>query len=65
MTTLELCLSRIMINPFRYPSHFLLDTATWKVKEYKIVSEPSLLTGWLASWLAGCVVNLVSNFLTS
>ena len=42
----------------------LLDTATWpcQVKEYKIVSEPSLLTGWLASWLAGCVVNLVSNF---
>ena len=39
---------------------FLLDTATWpcQVKEYKIVSEPSLLT----SWLAGCVVNLVSNF---
>ena len=33
----------------------LLDTATWpcQVKEYKIVSEPSLLTGWLASWLAG------------
>ena len=33
----------------------LLDTATWpcQVKECKIVSEPSLLTGWLAGWLAG------------
>ena len=29
--------------------HSLLDTATWpcQVKEYKIVLEPSLLTGWL------------------
>ena len=29
--------------------NLLLDTATWpcQVKEYKIVSEPSLLTGWL------------------
>ena len=35
-------------------SRSLLDTATWpcQVKEYKIVSEPSLLTGWLAGWLA-------------
>ena len=35
-------------------------TATWpcQVKEYKIISEPCLLTGWLA----GCVVNLVFNF---
>ena len=31
----------------------LLDTATWPcpVKEYKIILEPSLLTGWLANWL--------------
>ena len=59
--------NRLHIIVFIPPS-LLLDTATWpcQVKEYKIVSEPSLLTGWLASWLAGqlagCVVNLVSNF---
>ena len=42
----------------------LLDTATWpcQVKESKIMSEPSLLTGWPAVQLANCVVNLVSNF---
>ena len=31
----------------------------YQVKECKNISKPSLLTGWLA----GCVVNLVSNFL--
>ena len=31
----------------------LLDTATWprQVKECKIISEPSLLTGWLAGYV--------------
>ena len=31
-------------------NYLTLPTATWpcQVKEYKIVSEPSLLTGWLA-----------------
>ena len=35
----------------------LLDTATWpcQVKECKIILERSLLTGWLADWLAGCL----------
>ena len=41
-------------------SNLLLDTATWpcQVEECKVISEQSLLTGWLAIW----IVNLVSMF---
>ena len=42
-------------NVQQFSFRSLLDMATWpcQVKECKIISEPSLLTGWLTSWLAG------------
>ena len=40
----------------------LLDTATCQVKKCKIISEQSLVTGWLAGWLAGWLCGLSTSF---